>query len=151
MISQTYEFRLKTFWWLVFREFFLTLLFFVLNFFVVLECLVDSILNSQAQQAKRLPIKAGGSCFENSTTTITFFDENVHPLLSLFLGYLPLFLITLPVFFIPDFKEPSSISINHLLKQKCCKKSFVMLCAIWYHLSNLKNVKTTLGGVLFLK
>ena len=28
------------------------------------------------------------------------------------------------------------------------KKIFVMLCAIWYHLYNLKNVKNTLKGVL---
>ena len=26
----------------------------------------------------------------------------------------------------------------------------VMLCAIWYHLYNLKNVKNTQGGVLLL-
>ena len=25
-----------------------------------------------------------------------------------------------------------------------------MFCSIWYHLYNLKNVKNTLGGVLFL-
>ena len=25
-----------------------------------------------------------------------------------------------------------------------------MLCAIWYHLHNLKNVKNTYGGVLLL-
>ena len=28
--------------------------------------------------------------------------------------------------------------------------SYVMLCAIWYHLYNLKNVKNTHGGVLLL-
>ena len=27
---------------------------------------------------------------------------------------------------------------------------YVMFCAIWYHLFNLKNVKNTHGGVLFL-
>ena len=27
---------------------------------------------------------------------------------------------------------------------------YEMLCAIWYHLYNLKNVKTTNGGVLLL-
>ena len=27
---------------------------------------------------------------------------------------------------------------------------YVMLCAIWYHLYNLKNVKNTHGGVLLL-
>ena len=29
------------------------------------------------------------------------------------------------------------------------KISYVMLCVIWYHLYNLKNVKNTHGGVLF--
>ena len=28
---------------------------------------------------------------------------------------------------------------------------FVVRCAIWYHLYNLKNVKNTHGGVLILK
>ena len=28
--------------------------------------------------------------------------------------------------------------------------SYVMRCAIWYHLYNLKNVKNTHGGVLIL-
>ena len=27
----------------------------------------------------------------------------------------------------------------------------MMLCAIWYHMYNLKNVKNTHGGVLLLK
>ena len=31
-----------------------------------------------------------------------------------------------------------------------CLSLFVMLCAIWYHLRNLKNVKNTHGIVLFL-
>ena len=31
---------------------------------------------------------------------------------------------------------------------KNCK--YVMRCAIWYHLYNLKNVKNTHGGVLIL-
>ena len=30
------------------------------------------------------------------------------------------------------------------------KKIFVVLCAIWYHSCNLKNVKNTHGGVLLL-
>ena len=29
-------------------------------------------------------------------------------------------------------------------------KTFVVRCAIWYHLYNLKNVKNTHGGVLIL-
>ena len=29
-------------------------------------------------------------------------------------------------------------------------KTFVMFCAIWYHLQNFKNVKNTHGGVLLL-
>ena len=33
---------------------------------------------------------------------------------------------------------------------KCLSNSNVMLCAIWYHLYNLKNVKSTYGGVLLL-
>ena len=28
--------------------------------------------------------------------------------------------------------------------------AIVMFCAIWYHLYNLKNVKNTHGGMLFL-
>ena len=35
------------------------------------------------------------------------------------------------------------------LDTKICRK-FVMRCAIWYHLHNLKNVKNTHGGVLIL-
>ena len=30
-------------------------------------------------------------------------------------------------------------------------KHIMMLCAIWYHMYNLKNVKNTHGGVLLLK
>ena len=30
------------------------------------------------------------------------------------------------------------------------RMTIVMLCAIWYHLHNLKNVKNTHGGVLLL-
>ena len=30
------------------------------------------------------------------------------------------------------------------------KEPYVMFCAIWYHLCNLKNVKNTHGGVLVL-
>ena len=29
-------------------------------------------------------------------------------------------------------------------------QEYVVRCAIWYHLSNLKNVKNTRGGVLLL-
>ena len=31
-----------------------------------------------------------------------------------------------------------------------CTDGYVMLCAIWYHLYNLKSVKNTHGGVLLL-
>ena len=31
-----------------------------------------------------------------------------------------------------------------------CKNLYVVRCAIWYHLYNLKNVKNTHGGVLIL-
>ena len=37
-----------------------------------------------------------------------------------------------------------------ILSWKCSSKIYEMLCAIWYHLRNLKNVKNTHGGVLFL-
>ena len=38
-----------------------------------------------------------------------------------------------------------------VLKIKLCgKRLYVMRCAIWYHLYNLKNVKNTHGGVLIL-
>ena len=33
----------------------------------------------------------------------------------------------------------------HLIKKK---SKYVMLCVIWYHLYNFKNVKNTHGGVL---
>ena len=32
--------------------------------------------------------------------------------------------------------------------KKMEKVIYVMFCAIWYHLCNLKNVKNTYGGVL---
>ena len=34
--------------------------------------------------------------------------------------------------------------------QKYCCNRYVVRCAIWYHLHNLKNVKITHGGVLIL-
>ena len=34
------------------------------------------------------------------------------------------------------------------LKLQSCE--YVIFCAIWYHLDNLKNVKNTHGGVLIL-
>ena len=39
-------------------------------------------------------------------------------------------------------------SITHHYKSMF--SSYEMLCAIWYHLYNLKNVKNTLGGMLLL-
>ena len=40
----------------------------------------------------------------------------------------------------------------HLLTfdSQLSSQTFVMLCTIWYHLYNLKNVKNTHGGVLVL-
>ena len=38
---------------------------------------------------------------------------------------------------------------SQIVKQML-RTSVVMLCAIWYHFQNLKNVKNTCGGVLLL-
>ena len=48
--------------------------------------------------------------------------------------------------------KASHISIhNNRLANTCCYiLIYVMLCAIWYHLYNLKNAKNTHGGVLLL-
>ena len=35
------------------------------------------------------------------------------------------------------------------IKEPCRNITYVMYCAIWYHLYNLKNVKNTNGGVFF--
>ena len=37
-----------------------------------------------------------------------------------------------------------------ILKAKLDNEVYEMLCAIWYHLHNFKNVKNTHGGVLLL-
>ena len=42
------------------------------------------------------------------------------------------------------------ISIYITSKSTTLLEVFVMRCAIWYHLSNLKNVENTPGGVLIL-
>ena len=45
--------------------------------------------------------------------------------------------------------------VNGLLVSPCMRcfaqfHAYVMFCAIWYHLYNLKNMKNTHGGVLFI-
>ena len=48
------------------------------------------------------------------------------------------------------FYETLTNTSDAYTKKKRTAKTFVMLCAIWYHLYNLKNVKNTHGGVLIL-
>ena len=55
------------------------------------------------------------------------------------------------------FKEKTKTKSRRFAKFKDCRQisllilsKFVMRCAIWYHLYNLKNVKNTHGGVLIL-
>ena len=43
-----------------------------------------------------------------------------------------------------------SFSCRTETKNRCFLWIYVMFCAIWYHLYNLKNVKNTHGGVLLL-
>ena len=43
-----------------------------------------------------------------------------------------------------------SITCQERVIHKLFQKAFVMLCGIWYHLYNLKNVKNTHGAVLLL-
>ena len=43
-----------------------------------------------------------------------------------------------------------SFSCRTETKNRCFLWIYVMFCAIWYHLYNLKNVKKTHGGVLLL-
>ena len=47
------------------------------------------------------------------------------------------------------FPQKNKDKSTEILRQLCIS-SFVMRCAIWYHLYNLKNVKNTHGGVLLL-
>ena len=54
-------------------------------------------------------------------------------------------------FIISNLKEIMSITrIISLRSSHLRKNKFVMFCAIWYHLFNLKNVKNTHGRVLLL-
>ena len=43
-----------------------------------------------------------------------------------------------------------NISLERTFCIKLSVKKFVMRCAIWYHLYNLKNVKNTHRGVFYL-
>ena len=53
-------------------------------------------------------------------------------------------------FIISNLKEIMSITRISLRSSHLRKNKFVMFCAIWYHLYNLKNVKNTHGRVLLL-
>ena len=53
-------------------------------------------------------------------------------------------------FIISNLKEIMSITRISLRSSHLRKNKFVMFCAIWYHLFNLKNVKNTHGRVLLL-
>ena len=52
--------------------------------------------------------------------------------------------------------DTSYLSFHRGISSITCKVmsildvSYVVLCTIWYHLYNLKNVKNTYGGVLLL-
>ena len=43
-----------------------------------------------------------------------------------------------------------SQNLKHLSLTICILQAYVMRCAIWYHLHNLKNVKNTYGRMLLL-
>ena len=47
-------------------------------------------------------------------------------------------------------RPKETLCVNTLFKTSPSRNITLMFCAIWYHLHNLKNVKSTHGGVLFL-
>ena len=47
-------------------------------------------------------------------------------------------------------RPKEKLCVNTLFKTSPSRNITLMFCAIWYHLHNLKNVKSTHGGVLFL-
>ena len=147
--SQTYEYQLKTFWWLVFGDFFLVLLAHAFAYFELFRCFrTSSSLDSKLLPTSKTPTyRSWDLMFWNFKP---YYYKHTRPFVPLFLGYLPLFPINPPTPFIPNFEERTSISINHFLKQTFCKKSFAILWTIWYHLWNFRGRKHSWRSVIFL-
>ena len=49
-----------------------------------------------------------------------------------------------------DLKVVFFFFFRHTVKAAVCTREYVMLCAIWYHLYNLENVKNPRGRMLLL-
>ena len=49
-----------------------------------------------------------------------------------------------------DLKVVFGLLVRHTVKAAVCTREYVMLCAIWYHLYNLENVKNPRGRMLLL-
>ena len=61
--------------------------------------------------------------------------------------------ITIFLILVLTFLSLKRVGIVTRVNENPCKNeasSYVMLCAIWYHLYNLKNTKNTHGAVLLL-
>ena len=87
------------------------------------------------------------------TSSRTMFPINIDLMLDFRRWHLKMqhgFKIKILNFIISNLKEIMSITRISLRSSHLRKNKFVMFCAIWCHLFNLKNVKNTHGRVLLL-